>query len=104
MEGGTYMEREACIRCGGTMGHIGQEKLQLGRFGLLVGHWDQLISGALTVDIYCCHDCKKLEFYAIEAPDENAGGTMAQVPCPGCGQLHELDDPKCPHCGKRLLE
>ena len=56
------MEREACIRCGGTMGHIGQEKLQLGRFGLLVGHWDQLISGALTVDIYCCHDCKKLEF------------------------------------------
>ena len=48
------MEREACIRCGGTMGHIGQEKLQLGRFGLLVGHWDQLISGALTVDIYCC--------------------------------------------------
>ena len=45
------MEREACIRCGGTMGHIGQEKLQLGRFGLLVGHWDQLISGALTVDI-----------------------------------------------------
>ena len=100
------MEREVCIRCGGTMGHIGQEKLQLGQYGFLLGHLDQLVSGALTVDIYCCHSCKKLEFYAVEAPQdtEEDGGSMARVPCPGCGQLHELDDPKCPHCGKRLLE
>lgn len=99
------MEREVCLRCGGTMHNIGQEKLQLGQYGWLVGHLSQLASGALPVDIYCCESCKKLEFYAIEAPqDIEDGGSMAQVPCPRCGQLHELDDPKCPHCGKRLLE
>ena len=98
------MEREVCIRCGGTMENIGQEKLQLGQYGIPFGHWDQLFSGALPVDIYCCRDCKKLEFYTIEAPEEGAEDSIAQVPCPRCGQLHELDDPRCPHCGKRLLE
>lgn len=98
------MEREVCIRCGGTMVHIGQEKLQLGKFGLLTGHLDQIFSGALSVDLYCCRDCKKLEFYAVEEPEEmGEGGSMAKAPCPFCGELHELDDPKCPHCGKRLM-
>ena len=96
------MERECCLRCGGKMVHIGQEKLQLGQCGVPFGHWDQLFSGALEVDIYCCRDCKKLEFYAVEAPEEE--DSIAQVPCPYCGQLHEIDDPKCPHCGQRLLE
>ena len=96
------MERECCLRCGGKMVHIGQEKLQLGQYGVPFGHWDQLFSGALEVDIYCYRDCKKLEFYAVEAPEEE--DSIAQVPCPYCGQLHEIDDPKCPHCGQRLLE
>lgn len=99
------MEREVCIRCGGPMVHIGQEQLQLGKYGLLTGHLSQLFSGALTVDIYCCRDCKKLELYAVEEPEEMEDrGSMAQTPCPFCGELHELDDPKCPHCGKRLME
>ena len=97
------MEREVCIRCGGTMVHIGQEKLQLGQYGLFAGHLNQLLSGALIVDIYCCRDCKKLEFYAVEAPVDGEDH-IAQAPCPHCGQLHDIDDPKCPHCGKRLLE
>ena len=97
------MERECCLRCGGKMVHIGQEKLQLGQYGVPFGHWDQLFSGALEVDIYCCRDCKKLEFYAVEAPEEEED-SIAQVPCPYCGQLHEMDDPKCPYCRKRLLE
>ena len=96
------MEREVCVRCGGTMGHIGQEKLQLGEYGVPFGHLGQMFAGALAVDIYCCRDCKKLEFYAVEVPEEEDG--IAQVPCPHCGQFHEIDDPKCPHCGKRLLE
>ena len=84
------MERECCLRCGGKMVHIGQEKLQLGQYGVPFGHWDQLFSGALEVDIYCCRDCKKLEFYAVEAPEEE--DSFDQVPCPYCGQLHEFDD------------
>lgn len=98
------MEREVCIRCGGTMVHIGQEKLQLGQYGVLFGHLSQLFSGALTVDIYCCQDCKKLEFYAVEVPEDGDEDSIAQAPCPFCGQIHEIDDPRCPHCGKQLME
>lgn len=98
------MERETCIRCGGGMLHMGQERLQLGRVGWIAGPLDNLLSGALTVDIYCCRECKRLEFYAIEEPEEpEEGGSMAQAPCPFCGQLHEMDDAKCPHCGKKLF-
>ena len=95
------MDRSTCLRCGGEMGHVGQERIQKGQFGWLFGAWDNLLSGALTVDIYCCHQCKKLEFYAVEAPEEEGSG-ITQVPCPGCGQLHDMDGAKCPHCGKRL--
>lgn len=94
------MEREKCIRCGGEMTHLGSEKLQLGQYGIFLGAWSNLASGALSVDIYCCKNCKKLEFYAMEPPEEETG--IAQAPCPHCGMLHELDDPKCPHCGTRL--
>lgn len=96
------MEREVCLRCGGKMVHVGQEKLQLGRYGFFTGSLSNLLSGAMVVDIYCCSRCKKLEFYAVEPVEES--GTIARVPCPYCGQLHELDDPRCPHCGKRLCD
>ncbi len=100
------MERKRCIRCGGRMGHIRQEKLQLGQYGWFTGHLDQLYAGVLAVDIYCCRDCKKLEFYAAGASAEDAGeaGSIPQVHCPHCGQLHEMDDPKCPYCGQRLMD
>ena len=82
--------------------HIGQEHLQMGKYGWILGGLDNLISGALTVDIYCCSQCKKLEFYAVEPPEEETEDSIARTPCPYCGQLHEMDDAKCPHCGKRL--
>ena len=95
------MEQDICLRCGGSMIHIGREQLQMGKYGWLIGSWGHLLSGALSVDIYCCQDCKKLEFYAVD-PVEDPTNTIARVPCPHCGELHELDDAKCPHCGKRL--
>lgn len=95
------MERETCVRCGGEMMYLGQEQLQQGKYGLLLGALNNLLSGALAVDIYCCKECKKLEFYALEAPEEDVDH-MASAPCPYCGELHELDDVWCPHCGKRL--
>ena len=97
------MERNRCIRCGGRMEQIRQEKLQLGEYGILLGHLNHLVSGALAVDIYGCRDCRKLEFYAADPGGEDEG-RIPQVPCPFCGQLHEMDDPKCPFCGRRLLE
>lgn len=96
------MECETCLRCGGEMYHVGQERLQRGKMGLLLGAWDNLLSGAMTVDVYCCRDCKKLEFYAVEEPTE-AGSGIAQVPCPYCGLDHDMDDVWCPHCNKRLV-
>lgn len=94
------MEREKCLRCGGEMIHVGQERLQLGKYGLFLGDLDNLLSGALDVDIYCCSNCKKLEFYAIDSPETDDG--IAKTACPACGELHDMDDAKCPHCGKRL--
>ena len=95
------MERETCLRCGGRMEYAGREHLQLGQFGLLTGALSQIFSGALDVEIYCCRDCKKLEFYAMEPPE--AAGGITQAACPECGGLHDCDDAKCPHCGKRLF-
>ena len=83
------------------MVHLGEEKLQLGKFGLLLGSWSNLLAGAMTVDIYGCRECKKLEFYAVEEPEAETD-RIACIPCPHCGELHEMDDARCPHCGKRL--
>ena len=96
------MERENCLRCGGEMYHVGQERLQKGKMGLFLGAWDNLLSGAMTVEIYCCRDCKKLEFYAVEDLDMDNSG-IAQIPCPYCGLAHDMDDVRCPHCNKRLV-
>ena len=93
------METNLCIRCGGRMAHIGRERIQLGKFGVLTGWLDQLFSGALAVDIYRCEQCGKLEFYAPEAAEEDR---IAQTACPECGKMHDMDDAKCPFCGKRL--
>ena len=93
------MEQDICLRCGGNMMHIGRERIQMGKFGILTGWLDQLISGALTVDIYRCARCGKLEFYAPDVPEEDC---IAQTACPECGKMHDMDDARCPFCGKRL--
>ena len=93
------MEQSVCLRCGGHMARIGRERIQLGKFGVLTGSLDQLISGALTVDIYCCEQCGKVEFFAPEAVEKDR---IAQITCLECGKMHDMDDAKCPFCGKRL--
>lgn len=93
-----------CLRCGGNMKFAGAEKLQLGQYGLLLGSLSNLASGALEVEIYCCDACRKLEFYAVDSEAASAGSGIAQTPCPCCGQLHEIDDARCPNCGARLMD
>ena len=63
-----------------------------------------ILSGALDVDVECCERCKKLEFYLLgdaEAPESSG---IQQIACPYCGDLHDMDDAICPHCGRRLME
>ena len=103
------MDKETCLRCGGHMSYAGREYLQKGKMGFFLGEWSNLLSGAYDVEVYVCDRCHKMEFYAAEGSGktdqaEENGGAMAQIPCPHCGTMHDMDDPRCPFCGKRLME
>lgn len=89
-----------CLRCGTTMGFVMRERLQLGRTGWILGDLPNLLSGALDVDIYCCPDCGKMEFFRAEGdePEDECEDRIAQVKCPKCGAMHDMDYPKCPYC------
>ena len=76
------MEKELCLRCGGRMETLGQEELQLGKYGFLLGSWSHLLSGALKVDICCCRGCKKLEFYAVDTPWDESEDRWWEKPFP----------------------
>ncbi len=45
------------------MEYKGTKRIQLGRTGWIIGDWDNLLSGSLTVSIYECPKCRKLEFF-----------------------------------------
>ena len=52
-----------CLRCGAKLENIGSEEIQLGHESFLLGSLSNLLSGSLSVDIYKCPECDKLEFY-----------------------------------------
>ena len=86
----------SCPHCGVLMRHIGNEKIQLGKTGWILGDLPNLVAGALPVSILCCPACNKLEFYLGETPEEE--DKLPQRTCPSCGLQHDFDYPKCPHC------
>ena len=43
-----------------------REKIQLGETGLLFRDLSHLLSGAMSVDIYVCPRCKRMEFFSAE--------------------------------------
>ena len=94
-----------CLRCGTPMQYIKQEKIQLGERGFLSGDWAHISAGALSVHIFMCPLCGKLEFFDPYVFEH--GGEMeevveepqiAQVECPQCGKMHDMDFPRCPFC------
>lgn len=92
-------ENLSCLRCGGEMRFMKRERLQLGKTGWLLGDLDNLLAGALDVDILCCDQCGKLEFFRGDWSGETEDSGIAKVTCPRCGHRHDMDDPKCPYCG-----
>ena len=86
------------------MQSLGTMELQKGRFSMLFGNLSQIMSGALDVDVECCERCKKLEFYLLGDPEEPETSGIEQIACPYCGDMHDMDDAICPHCGRRLME
>ena len=90
-----------CANCGGNMVFLGEEQIQLGQVGLVLGHLSNLLSGSLEVELWECPDCGKLDFYRQSGSGADDEGHMAQTTCPTCGREHDLDDPKCPFCGAK---
>ena len=90
------MEEMKCLRCGTQMQAIGQERLQLGNAGLLLGSLPNVLAGSIRVSICACPRCGKLEFFRV--PEEPEDDTP-QVTCPRCGCRHDFDCLRCPNCG-----
>lgn len=101
---GENMERDTCIRCGGTMAPMGSHFLKKGAPGWhLRGNLEHFDGeNLLPVEVWCCQNCRRLDFYLDESASASSSSGIAQTRCPVCGTLHDLDDPKCPHCGTRL--
>ena len=74
----------------------------MGQIGLQWGGMHYQPSRGLDVDVYCCPDCGKLEFYRGEKDQDKrvAGQSIAQVKCSSCGGRYDLDSCKCPFCGE----
>ncbi len=92
------MQYLTCLRCQMPMSHLRDEKLQLGQTGWLLGDLPNLVAGAMEVSIYLCPNCGKIEFFRQEDADDPGTDHIAQVRCPRCGKLHDMDDPRCPFC------
>ena len=52
-----------CLRCAAAMDFLGSEDIQLGHHSLLFGDLSNLLSGSLSVDVYVCQKCRKIEFF-----------------------------------------
>ena len=94
-------DRLKCLRCGTEMVLLKREQLQLGKTGWILGDLGNLMAGALDVDIVSCPGCGKLEFFrgSWSGLKEQEEDSIARIRCDQCGQLHDMDDPKCPFCG-----
>ncbi len=96
------MQRDlTCLRCGCEMRFIRRAKIQLGQTGWLLGDLPNLIAGAMELDVYSCTGCGKVEFFQSSDAEEESEDRIAQIKCPKCGRMHDLDDVKCPFCGFR---
>ena len=85
-----------CLRCSKKMHYVGTEKIQFGQTSWLLGDIPNLLAGAMEVDVYCCPDCRKVEFFLAE--EEEIDEELPQKQCPECGKMHDFDYPKCPFC------
>lgn len=87
-----------CLRCETKMDYLMTEKFQLGQTSRIFGTIPNVVAGSLALSVYCCPQCRKVEFFA--ARDEHTGSVspLPQIKCPNCGKLHDFDYPKCPVC------
>ncbi len=92
-------ENLKCLRCGSKMEFLGAKDFQLGKAGFLLGDLPHYMEGAMRLSVYRCTDCGKVEFFSFDPFEEEFEDKIAQVRCPHCKQMHDMDYPKCPFCG-----
>ena len=68
-----------CPYCNVMMKYIGTKRIQLGKSGLIFEHLDQWASGALTVSIYECPECAKLEFFRFKKTKRKKDDTVTNI-------------------------
>jgi len=91
-----------CLRCGCKMEFLGAKDFQLGKAGFLLGDLPHYVEGAMRLSVYRCSVCGKVEFFSFESLEpEETEDRIAQVSCPRCKQMHDMDYPKCPFCGHK---
>lgn len=61
---------KTCLRCGGEMFRRGEYQLKLGQETFFFSDLNRLLSGSMTVEVLCCEQCGKLEFYDPEIPGQ----------------------------------
>ncbi len=89
------MEKLRCLRCGEQMKFIMTDSIPSQTSMIAVGI-PNIFAETIKVHIYSCPNCRKLEFFQEAVVDDN--DKIAQMNCPKCGALHDIDYPKCPLC------
>lgn len=57
---------KTCVRCGAPMLKMGRQQFQLGEHSFFLGDLAHMMAGSLTLDLFCCESCRKVEFFVPE--------------------------------------
>ncbi|MBQ3940167.1 MAG: hypothetical protein II723_03560 [Oscillospiraceae bacterium] len=65
MEQPTPVKLINCPYCAVRMQYRGAKRIQLGKWGIITKHLSNYVSGALSVQVYECPKCGKIELFRI---------------------------------------
>ena len=90
-----------CLRCDVPMEFLGEEQIQLGKTGWMLGDLPNLFAGAMRVKMFRCPRCGKLELFSGEGDlaDCDWQEELPRKNCPECGAEHDAGCTYCPVCG-----
>ena len=90
-----------CLRCHVPMDAFGEKQLQLGKTGWILGDLPNLFAGAMSVQLYRCPRCGKLELFSGEGDPSCYDWQMGfpRKTCPECAAEYDADQKCCPICG-----
>lgn len=58
-----------CPHCGVPTIKMGRQQFQLGEYDFWMGNMAQLAAGSLELDVLCCPQCRKVEFFLPDGFD-----------------------------------